>query len=76
MLPLNEIDADTRFLIGIIITFFFILLMVKLVLFFDGFFKELKYLNSEIKRSDGVEKHKWIRQRWRLFLSLFPFINY
>ena len=76
MLPFNEIDAETRLLIGILITFFLALLLVKLVLFFDGFVKELKYVNTEIKRSEGSEKRRWIRQRRRLFLSIFPFINY
>jgi hypothetical protein len=47
-----------------------------LVSFINDFSQELRYLNSEIRRTDGAERRHWIRQRRRLWLSLIPFVRY
>lgn len=36
----------------------------------------LKYLNSEIGRTDGSERRYWKRQKRRLWLSIIPFVRY
>lgn len=58
--------------IGIIIT----IILTALILFFMDFFRELRYLNSEIQCNHGAEREFWVRQRRRLWLSLIPFIKY
>lgn len=62
--------------IGIIICVFIFLFSVKLVLSLNGFIEELKYLNSEIDRTDGNERKFWIQQRKKLWLSLILFFKY
>lgn len=41
-----------------------------------AFQKELRYINTEIGRTHGKERERWIRQKRRLFLSILPFIKY
>ncbi len=55
---------------------FAVLLLVGSVWYFRGFMKELRYLNSEVKRTRGEERLHWKSQRRRLWLSLFPFVKY
>ena len=76
MPPANNSDTELYMLIGIATVFFLFLLLFGLVSFFDDFFHELKYLNSEIMRTVGAEQRYWIRQRRRLWLSLIPFVKY
>lgn len=68
--------ADLYWLIGILAIFFLVLLLFGSVFFLNDFSRELKYLNNEIKRTEGAERKHWIRMRRRLWLSLFPFIRY
>lgn len=42
----------------------------------NGFLQELRYLNTEIARTDGEQRLYWLRLRRRLWLSLIPFIRY
>ena len=44
--------------------------------FLMWFFRELKYINEEIRRNHGDEKKRWKRRRARLWLSLIPFVHY
>ena len=72
----NNLDTGLYWLIGIVAVFFLILLLFGLVSFINDFSQELRYLNSEIRRTDGAERRHWIRQRRRLWLSLIPFVRY
>lgn len=40
------------------------------------FAQELRYLNTEISRTDGEPRRHWLRRRRRLWLSLIPFVRY
>lgn len=75
-MPGNNPDTELYWLIGIVAVFFLILLLFGLVSFINDFSQELRYLNSEIRRTDGAERRHWIRQRRRLWLSLIPFVRY
>ncbi len=72
----NNPDTELYRLIGIVAAFFLFLLLFGLVSFFNDFSQELKYLNNEIRRTEGAERRHWIRQRRRLWLSLIPFVKY
>ena len=75
-MPENNPDTELYWLIGIVTVFFLILLLFGLVSFINDFSRELKYLNNEIRRTEGAERRHWIRQRRRLWLSLIPFVKY
>lgn len=75
-MPENNPDTELYWLIGIVAVFFLILLLFGLVSFINDFSQELRYLNNEIRRTDGAERRHWIRQRRRLWLSLIPFVKY
>ena len=49
------------------------LLLLKLGIFIDNFRRELKYIKTEINRSDGGERRYWLHQKKKLWLSLIPF---
>ena len=51
-------------------------LLIAFALWLNDFSKELKYLNSEISRTDGREQRYWKRQRRRLWISIIPFVRY
>ena len=72
----NNLDTGLYWLVGIVAVFFLILLLFGLVSFINDFSSELRYLNNEIRRTDGAERRHWIRQRRRLWLSLIPFVKY
>ena len=75
-MPENNPDTELYWLIGIVAAFFLILLLFGLVSFINDFSQELRYLNNEIRRTDGAERRHYIRQRRRLWLSLIPFVKY
>ena len=75
-MPENNPDTELYWLIGIVAVFFLILLLFGLVSFINDFSQELRYLNNEIRRTDGAERRHYIRQRRRLWLSLIPFVKY
>lgn len=54
-----------------LIFIFIILFIAALIIRIINFSQELKYINSEIRRTYGEEKKYWISQRKRLWLSLF-----
>ena len=69
-------DISLYILIGIICVigiFLMIGLLFGLARFLNGFMRELRYLNNEIRRTDGEERRYWMRQKRRLWLSLIPF---
>lgn len=72
----NNPDTALYVLIGIVAAFFLFLLLFGLVSFYNDFSHELKYINCEIRRTDGSERRYWIRKRRRLWLSLIPFVKY
>lgn len=57
----------------LIIGFLAILASLQFVSFLREFGKDLRFVNTEIKRSSPTERPRWIRARRRLFLSLIPF---
>lgn len=75
-MPKNNPDIELYWLIGIIAAFFLFLLVIGLVFFFNDFLQELKYINCEIRRTDGSERRYWISKRRKLWLSLIPFVKY
>ncbi len=72
----NETETGLWCLVGIAGAFLLIVLSVGAVAFFNDFSRRLRYLNNEIKRTDGIERRYWIREKRRLWLSLIPFIKY
>ena len=72
----NNAETDIYWFIIIIAGFFVILLLYGVVSYFTDFFRELKYINCEIRRNHGSERHYWIRRKRKLLLSLIPFVKY
>lgn len=72
----NNLDNEFWILVGIIAIPILLGLLVGLCLFINDFSQELRYLNNEIRRTDGAERRHWIRRRRRLWLSLIPFVKY
>ena len=72
----NNPDTELWLLVGIVAAFFLIIVLFGLVSFINDFSQELRYLNNEIRRTDGAERRHWIRRRRRLWLSLIPFVRY
>lgn len=68
-------DTLLYIIVGIIVFALFILLLIGLVYSLTKFSQELRYINSEIKRSSKSERKHWIRKRRRLWLSLLPFMK-
>lgn len=60
-------------IIGIV---FLIAILVGIAMWWNDFSQELRYLNNEIRRTDGAEQRHWKRQKRRLWLSLIPFVRY
>ena len=75
-MPENNPDTELYLLVGIIAAFFLILLLFRMVSFFNDFSRELRYLNSEIGRTTGTERRYWVRKKRKLWLSLIPFVKY
>ncbi len=69
------VSADLPYILLAAI-FIVLLLVAGSVWYIRGFMKELRYLNSEVKRTHGEERLHWKSQRRRLWLSLFPFVKY
>ena len=51
-------------------------LLFALARLVTDFSRELRYLNTEIERTQGRERMHYIRKRRRLWLSLLPFMRY
>lgn len=75
MQEVNNFDTQFNlFIVFVIILSLFV--MIALVMVFNDFSQELKYINTEIGRTEGNEQRYWKQRRWRLWLSLIPFIKY
>ena len=48
-----------------------VFLITALIIRISDFLKQIKYINIEIRRSNGAEKRYWLLQRRQLWLSLF-----
>ena len=72
----NSIDTALYFLVGVVVAFCLFMFLANMVRFFDNFSRELKQINSEINRSTGRERRRWIRRKRKLWLSLIPFVRY
>ena len=71
--------SDNRIIIIFVILsggVFIITVLGAFIAFLVEFFRELRYLNQEIRCNHGVARDYWIRQRRRLWLSLLPFVKY
>lgn len=75
-MPQNNPDTGLWLLVGIFAVIILIALIVVLCLFINDFSSELKFLNNEIRLTQGAERRNYIRQRRRLWLSLIPFVKY
>ncbi len=75
-MPETNLDTELYGLIWIAVVLALPLLVVFVAVFSNEFSQALRYLNNEIRRSEGIERKFWIRQRRRLWLSLIPFIKY
>lgn len=63
-------------LIGVVVVGLVLLFLVfGVARFAAGFLKELRYLNSEIARTDGEERRYYIQCKRKLLLSLMPFVR-
>lgn len=51
-------------------------IVVLIAIRIHAFIRELRYLNTEIARTTGVQRQHWLRLRRRLWLSLIPFVRY
>lgn len=80
---MDQIPATIEFstgpaigLLGVLVTGIVLLFLVfGVARFVSNFLKELRYLNSEIARTDGEERKHYIRCKRRLLRSLIPFIR-
>lgn len=75
-MPKNYINNENWVYIFVIGVLFLLILIVGLSIKINEISHELKYLNYEIKRTEGKERRYWIRRKRRLWLSLIPFVKY
>ena len=76
MPKLNNPNLELYLIIGVFAVFVLILVIVGLCSFINEFSKELKYLNSEIRRTSGAERKRWLKRRRKLWFSILPFVKY
>ena len=75
-MPTNNQGSSTAWLFILVLAVVIPPLLVRLMTYLIGFSKEMKKLNTEIRRGIGDERKYWIRERRRLWLSLIPFVKY
>ncbi len=75
-MPQSSNDFLFYLAIAVISVFVIGILLFELVSFFSKFSQELKFIKSELKRTDGAEHRYWKKQKRKLWLSLIPFVNY
>lgn len=51
-------------------------LLIRLALQWNAFRRELRYLETEIRRTSGRERQRFVAQKRRLWLSLLFFVRY
>lgn len=66
------IDQNYLFLI-IIVAVAVVGVVIWLSITMDDFLGQLRYINSEIKRTEGNEREYYLKKRKRLYKSLIPF---
>ena len=72
----NQSDDSVWLLLGVIAAVVLMGMLAAFVVRLNEFSRELKLLNTEIGRTEGAERRRWLRRRKRLWLSLIPFIKY
>ena len=77
-LHLTKLAAGNESALTILFAIMAVITLVLIVSFpwLNWFYRELRYLNGEIKRNEGREKKRWIKRRRRLWLSIIPFVKY
>lgn len=50
--------------------------IATLLPWWQDFRRELRYIETEIGRTEGKEQQRWIKRKRRLYLSLIPFFHY
>ena len=53
-----------------------IFVVAVLIPWLQDFRRELRYLNSEISRTEGREQLHWIKRKKKLLRSILPFCRY
>ncbi len=71
-------NNENDLIILLIFAFVVILFIVTagLIDFVNSFSRELRYINNEIGHTEGAANRYWRRRRRRLWISLFPFVEY
>lgn len=75
-MPETNTDIGIYILIGAAIVVVSLPVLIALAAFINSFSSELRYLNREIRRSEGAGREHWKRRKRKLWLSLLPFIKY
>lgn len=73
---MNDNNTVLFLLIGVVAVLVFLMLLIAFITFLNDFKSELRYLNNEIRRTEGRERKHYLRRRRRLWLSLLPFVKY
>lgn len=76
IIQLSATDPGFGLMIGLIAVIVLLILLFSLARFATDFSAELRLLNIEINRSEGVEREHYLRLRRKLWLSLIPFVRY
>lgn len=72
----DNLDTETWNMIFFSGALLILVFVIRTAFQINDFTKELRYLNCEIRRTDGNEQKHWIRKRRKLWLSLIPFVRY
>lgn len=75
-MPQNTPDTALWCIIGTISLFLAIVIIYGLTTALPKFLFELKTINIEIGRTNGIERKYWKRQKRKLLLSILPFVKY
>ena len=69
-------DQSVILFIAVFAFLFLSLLTLYFVRRFNEFRRELRYLNTEIGRTEGRERRHYEKLKRKLYLSLIPFVSY
>ena len=53
-----------------------VIAVATLLPWWQDFRRELRYIETEIGRTEGKEQQRWMKRKRRLYLSLIPFFHY
>lgn len=73
MIPEQQTDPTVTIMITVIAIFFAIVFLVYFTATYTKYSQEMKYIESEIRRSEGSEKKYWIKKKRQLWKSFLPF---